>query len=100
MGSQPSVRASRSHLNRFSPQRFLLTRPTTADHGNMGCHQRTLMTVQNSRIVELIEEAKTVGRQLCHPSSQLGCGTEVVTERGQDGRDHANDSHIGRVWLE
>jgi len=55
------------------------------------------MTVQSSRIVELIEEAKTVGRQLCHLSSQLGCGTDVVTERGQDGR---NDSRIGRVWLE
>jgi len=51
------------------------------------------MTVQSSRIVELIEEAKTVGRQLCHLSSQLGCGTDVVTERGQDGR---NDSRIGR----
>jgi len=41
-----------------------------------------------------------VGRQLCHLSSQLGCGTDVVPERGQDGRDHANDYHIGRVWLE
>ena len=58
------------------------------------------MTVQNSPVVELIEEAKTVGRQLCHLSSQLGCGTDVVTERGQDGRDHASDSRIGRVWLE
>jgi len=61
---------------------------------------KDFMTVQNSHIVELIEEAKTVGRQLCHLSSQLGCGTDVVTERGQDGRDHANDSHIGRVWLQ